>query len=277
MLKPLKTMLVMVVVMATVLREGVFAQSLKPQEIYQRVLPSVLTLKVLNTQGERFTASAFLALREGVAITSWHSIHDARHVYALLADGTRVEVSGLIDRDEFHDLALIRVNVSNRSLALLSDATPDIGSRLFVIGAPKGFGFSIADGLLSQMPIIDEFTQYQISCPLSTGNSGGPVVDERGEVIGVASWSKLDAQNLNFAVPIEYVRALDPSAATVDWRGANPGLANSNRKKNLRRLSEPDDDLESFRDYLKRAAGQTITLQVQDEEEKRIFRFVVPE
>ena len=263
---------------AILLAPGIMAaQALKPQEIYQLVTPSVLTLKVLNNRGERFTASGFLALQPGIAITAWHSIHDAQHVYAIMADGTRVEVEGLVDKDEEHDLALVRVKATDLPLAGLSDATPTIGSPLYVMGAPKGFGFSIVDGLLSQVQIIDGFKQYQISCPLSTGNSGGPVLNELGEVIGVASWSRLDAQNVNFAVPVEYVRDLDVNRSPVDWKEIHQHAAEVRDDAGAGRLSEPDDDLAALRNYLKRAAGHKITVTVQEDGGNKSFSFIVPE
>ena len=255
----------------------IWAQELKPTEIYERLTPSVLTLKVLNTKGERYTGSAFFALQQGVAVTAWHTVHDAQYVHAYQADGTRFEVSGLVDRDEEHDLALIGVAPHSGPLAPLSRRAPTIGSRLYVLGAPKGFGFSIADGLLSQVQIIDGFQQYQISCPLSTGNSGGPVIDDFGEVIGVASWSRLDAQNINFAVPVELVRRMDPTRPPVSWEQAKGHETDQPSPGDSSKLSQAEDDLTALRGYLKRAAGRKITIIIQEEEENKRFSFIVPE
>jgi hypothetical protein len=147
---------------------------------------------------------------------------------------------------------------------------------MYVIGAPKGFGFSIADGLISQVQSVDGFDQYQISCPLSTGNSGGPVVNDRGQVVGVASWSRIDAQNVNFAVPVEHVKGLNPSHEVLDWTAFKRGV---DRPPELTaaKLSGPEDDLSALRAYLKRAAGRKITIIVRDAEKDKEFNFVVPE
>jgi hypothetical protein len=67
------------------------------------------------------------------------------------------------------------------------------------------------------MQLIDGFAQCQISCPISPGNSGGPVLNARGEVLGVVSWSKKDAQNLNFATPSTCLRTLDPLSPVTAW------------------------------------------------------------
>lgn len=253
-----------------------FAQELKPEAIYQRLLPSVLTLKVINGQGEKFTGSAFLALKPGIAVTAWHVVHDAQHVEAILANGTRVEVTGLVDKDEAHDIALIRVNLKEYPLVEVGWKPPSVGARMYVIGAPKGFGFSIADGLMSQVQSVDGFNQYQISCPLSTGNSGGPVVNERAQVIGVASWSRIDAQNVNFAVPIEHLKGLNPSREAVDWNSAKAPVGRQT-ELTAAKLSGPEDDLSALRSYLKAAAGRKITIIVRETEKDREFNFVVPE
>lgn len=259
------------------------SQDLKPEEIYARVLPSVMTLKIVNTKGEHFTGSGFLALREGLAVTSWHVIFDAAEVTALFADGTKAEVLGMVDKDEPHDLALIKIKTAGRPLARLTQSPPRVGARTYVIGAPKGYAFSIADGLLSQIQIVDGFPQYQMSCPLSTGNSGGPMVNERGEVVGVASWSKIDAQNVNFAIPAEHLSHLDPQKPVVRCQDLAVGKLSaavtpeSASCAKTADQTDSDRDLESFRKFLKTAAGQPITVTVQSGKKSEVFNFVVPE
>lgn len=242
-----------------------------------------MTLKVVNTKGDRFTGSGFLALGQGLAVTSWHVVFDAAEVTALFADGTKAEVLGVVDKDEPHDLALIKLKVTGRPQASLAKTPPRVGARAYVIGAPKGFAFSIADGLLSQIQTIDGFPQYQMSCPLSTGNSGGPMVNERGEVVGVASWSKIDAQNVNFAVPTEHLFHLDLQKPVIPCRDlanrVHPVAAASDSESCAKTADQTDSDrgLESFRRYLKSSAGQKITVTVQGEKKPEVFNFVVPE
>jgi hypothetical protein len=194
------------------------AQSLQPEDIYQKLLPSVMTLHIENSRGETYVGTAFLALNTNTAVTAWHVVSDAAKVSAKFSDGRTVEVIGLIDKDEEHDLALIRVDGRGRPFAPLSAATPRVGSRAYVIGAPKGFDFSITDGLISQIQNIHGCAQYQVSCPFSGGDSGGPVVNDRGEVVGVAAWTKMDAQNLNFAIPSTFLGGMNSLRTPAPWR-----------------------------------------------------------
>src|ERR1039457_4043857 len=88
--------------------EGLHA-ALKPEKLYQKVLPSVMTLEVENQRGEKFVGSAVLALADDVAMTAWHVVADARSVWAVFADGQRVKVTGFIDHDGLRDLALLKL------------------------------------------------------------------------------------------------------------------------------------------------------------------------
>ena len=190
------------------------AQVLKPEEIYQKLLPSVLTLQVANSQGERFRRFRFLCPRQRPRRHFYqHVISDATNVSARLANDHYVSVLGLVDKDVKHDLALIRLDAASYPRVDLNTNDPAIGSRTYVIGAPKGFEFSITDGLLSQIQQVDGYDQFQVSCPISGGNSGGPVVNDRGEVVGITSWTKRDAQNLSFATPARFLAGVESSAA----------------------------------------------------------------
>lgn len=256
------------------------AEPLTPEDIYERTISSVVTLKIVNTAGERYTGSAFLALTDGIAVTAWHVIHDAQQVTALFSDGTTVPVTGLVDRAPGFDLALIKLDSKGRTLLRISSRPPRIGARAYVIGAPKGYGFSIADGLLSQVRTIEGVQHYQMSCPLSTGNSGGPVINDAGEVIAIASWSKAEAQNVNFALPISHLQRLNPAAPPVPWVQVrrSTGLTEAPSSSRMRSpKTQNGGDLDEFRQLLKSSAGQPITVVVPVGTDTRRFSFVVPE
>src|ERR1039458_7346831 len=83
--------------------------ALTPEKLYQKVLPSVMTLEVECQSGEKFLGSAVLALADDVAVTAWHVVADARTVWAVYADGQRVQVIGCIQHDALRDLALLKL------------------------------------------------------------------------------------------------------------------------------------------------------------------------
>lgn len=258
------------------------AEQLKPEQIYQKLLPSVMTLEVVNTEGEKFVGSAFLALEDGIAVTAWHVIHDARSVVAKFANDDRHDITGFVDKDEKRDLALFRIDYKGqRPLVSICDVAPMVGARAYVLGAPKGFEFSFTDGLISQIQRVDGFQQYQVSCPISAGNSGGPVVNDLGQVMGVTSWTKMDAQNLNFAIPGTYVRTLNPGKPITPWAALARRRSNRTgatpREPDAAQTGGPSKGLPDLRAMLNGAVGKRVTIVVLQEGEEQKFNFTVPQ
>jgi len=255
----------------------------KPEKIYRAVLPAVMTLEVENFAGERFVGSAVLGLMDDVAITAWHVVSDARSVWAAFADGTRVRVRGCIDSDGERDIAVLKLEkpLPGRK-APFSRNLQAVATRAFVIGAPKGYGFSISDGLVSQIREVDGIAQYQVSCPISPGTSGGPVLNDRGQVIGITSWTKSDAQNVSFAIPSRELECLDPNAPVIPWEtlalSARPPIA---PRAASTKVAAKDDrnqapGFEDFARRLERSTGKRVTVVVHEDGKENKYTFVVP-
>jgi len=259
--------------------------ALTPEKLYQKVLPSVMTLEVISQSGEKFIGSAVLALADDVVLTAWHVVADARSVCAVFADGQRVNVIGCIDYDGGRDLALLKLEerLPHRRAALGREL-PAVAARAYVIGAPKGYDFSITDGLISQIRSVKGFLQYQMSCPISPGNSGSPVFNQRGEVIGIASWTKAGAQNLSFAIPTRDFIRLNVFEQPTTWAqlAASPRPAPrtslmESRLSNDKVLEEKTDggSFAAFKKRLSDSAGKSVTVVFQEEERTNTFTFTV--
>ncbi len=193
------------------------ADDLKPEQLYKKLLPSVMTLTVHKMDGTSATGTGFLSVKEGLAVTAWHVVKNTRSATAKFSDGEEFEVSGLVDKDEKRDVALVRVKEFGRPLLPLATVAPEVGVKAYAVGAPEGLEFSLSDGLISQIQKDGGVTLYQFSCPASPGNSGGPLVDTEGRVIGIVSRQLRDGQNLNFAMPAAYALALDATLPTQPW------------------------------------------------------------
>jgi S1-C subfamily serine protease len=256
-----------------------------PRKIYQKALPSVMTLEVENQVGEKFVGSAVMTMADDVAVTAWHVVCDARAVWATFADGTRVKALGCIDKDGERDLALLKLEKSLRGRrAVLNQELQSVATRAYVIGAPKGYGFTISDGLVSQIRHVDGFPQYQVSCPISPGNSGGPVLDERGRVIGIVSWTKSDAQSVSFAIPSREIVRLNVGSKATAWEqlssSARPPLAprwvESDRPVSTEGRGSVTHGFAEFTKHLEKSAGKQMTVVVQEEGHENKFIFTVP-
>jgi S1-C subfamily serine protease len=259
--------------------------ALTPEKLYQKTLPSVMSLEVENQRGEKFIGSAVLGLADDVALTTWHVVADARTVWAVFADGQRVKVIGCIDHDSGRDVALLKLEkkLPHRQAVLCREMQP-IAARAYVIGAPKGYDFSISDGLISQIRSVDGFSQYQVSCPISPGNSGSPVFNRRGEVIGVAAWTKADAQNVNFAIPAGEFIKLMVSKPPETWSQLN-AVALPSASSALVPARQPVRQAvnegvsvggyEAFTKRLSESAGTPVTVIVQQATETNTYNFTI--
>jgi S1-C subfamily serine protease len=260
--------------------------ALSPEELYQKVLPSVMTLEVESQSGEKFVGSGVLARADDVALTAWHVVADARSVWAVFADGSRVRVIGCLDYDRARDLALLKLEkpLAHRQ-ASLGRTCPPVAAHAYVVGAPKGYGFSISDGLVSQIREVDGCPQYQLSCPISPGNSGSPVFNSRAEVIGIASWTKADAQNVSFAIPSLAYLAVNISRPPKTWEqlavitgslppSSGPGLPPVDRRTCEGKKAR--DAFAAFQQQLNNCAGKSVTVVVLEATQTNTFTFIAP-
>ena len=262
------------------------AAELSPTEVYRRVVASTLSIKVRTLSGDRFVGAAFLVGDSGRAATAWHLVRDAEEIRGTYSDGTSAQIQKIIAHHETHDLALLQVAPTLREPLPLQLETPPIASRLYAIGSPRGYSFSISDGLLSQIQQIDGFPQYQLTCPFSPGNSGGPVVNEEGQVVGLSSWSKLGAQNLNFAIPSPLLASLVSNSSTrLAPTPSVPGAEGSTSVSAdpagfLNQAPSPskaeEDGLVGLREILGAFAGKTVRITVSADDQTRTVQYRVP-
>ena len=149
--------------------------------------------------------SAFLVAPKTL-ITNAHVVKDGTPVLAV--GPVRIPVR-VVTRDLANDLAVLSVDVdlTSKSLALAT-VLPTPGERIFAIGNPEGFEKTISEGLISGVRKLAGRSLLQITSPISHGSSGGPILNSDGEVVGVAVGMITDGQNLNFAVPVTFVREI---------------------------------------------------------------------
>jgi len=145
-----------------------------------------------------------------VIATNLHVIAGATSASAKLVgqEGT-LPVIGIVAMDTARDLALLKIEGAGGLPVALGDSRATaVGDEVYVVGNPRGLEGTFSQGIVSGVRRIGSDTLLQITAPISPGSSGGPVLNNRGEVIGVAVASFEGGQNLNFAVPTAYVGPL---------------------------------------------------------------------
>jgi hypothetical protein len=187
---------------------------LSPADIAARSLPSVVTIRTGDALGTGFVVRA-----DGWIATNLHVIVGASHAKVTLQSAREFDVVDVLAMSPDHDLALIRVDARGLPVLALGDSDAmRPGDPVVAIGNPLGLEDTVSNGLVSARRKGDDGTEVlQISAPIAPGSSGGPIFNDRGEVIGIAVAILEEGQNLNFGVPARYLGPLIHRAAPVPF------------------------------------------------------------
>ncbi len=180
------------------------APPLSPAQIAARATPAVVSLRSPHRLG-----TGFVVRKDGWIATNLHVIAGARELIVVTTDNHEYPVADVLASDEVADLALVRVEASDLRPVVLGDSEQvRPGDSVVAIGHPLGLEDTVSNGLVSAVRADAGLTVLQISAPIAPGSSGGPLFSDKGEVIGVATSFINAGQNLNFGVPVRYLKLL---------------------------------------------------------------------
>lgn len=191
-------------------------------QVFSSASPSVYSVLATARNGAQMLGSA-VVVGQGRLATNHHVIANAERIVVRQGDEEREAV--LESSDPAHDLALLHAPGLAGAAAVLGDSTRlRIGQTVYAIGSPRGLELSLSEGLVSSLRKTPDGAAIQTTAAISPGSSGGGLFDAQGRLLGLTTAQVINGQNLNFAVPVEWLRFVglratatsEASAAAVD-------------------------------------------------------------
>ncbi len=179
------------------------------QRIATSTLNGTVSIYMLDKSNQVQSLGSGAIIGDNLIVTNFHVIDGANSGYIKLNNNdTKFNIKGYTAIDKENDLVLLMVdNVPFTGMKLNTNQV-QIGDKIFVAGNPQGLAGTFSDGIVSAKRKIENKDLIQITAPISPGSSGGPVVNIAGEIIGIAVGAYTNGQNLNFAIPSNYIKRL---------------------------------------------------------------------
>ena len=193
-------------------------------KLVNSIRPAVVTVVVYDAN-HRVTniGSGFFIDKYGHLITNYHVLDGKYAAEIRTSDGQKYPIKLVVADNKEVDLIKVLVDIPRKKIKWLkvSKELPAIAEQIMVVGSPYGLEQTVSEGIVSsirEIPAVGEF--FQMSAPISPGSSGSPVINLKGQVIGVATFQMVRGQNLNFAVAgksIRKLKATGPALAISLW------------------------------------------------------------
>lgn len=185
----------------TVVEKPTDREELEPTEIFKKCNPAMVEITATSLLGSKSLGSGFFIDNNSV-VTNYHVIEGAEKLVVKAYDGEEYEIETILGYNEDIDLAVLKTDLENVSLVLSHDKVAT-GETVYALGSPFGLTGTLSGGMVTTASReIDGVDCIQIDAAISSGNSGGPLINIFGEVVGVNTMYLQGGQNLNFSVNI---------------------------------------------------------------------------
>lgn len=186
------------------------AQAQTAQEIAKKAFRSTVLLVMEDANGQPLSLGSGFFVRDGEIASNLHVVEGAARGYAkIIGQEAKYNIDGITAVDSERDLVVLKISGARSvSLALGNSEDIQVGESVYAVGNPQGLEGTFSQGIVSSIREVGNDKLLQITAPISPGSSGGPVLNGRGEVVGVSVATFRGGQNLNFAIPSNYLKAL---------------------------------------------------------------------
>jgi hypothetical protein len=184
------------------------------EDIFTRVAPSVVRVNVMDDSGRMIAFGSGVVIDRDTVITNCHVIRRGVNINVKLGDAVRTADIQVSDEE----LDLCRLNVSGLGAPAVAIGTVKqlrVGQRVYAIGAPQGLELTISEGIVSSLREVPGGTVIQTTAPISPGSSGGGLFDLSGRLVGIMTFQHRYGQNLNFALPADWIAGMQTRRASA--------------------------------------------------------------
>jgi S1-C subfamily serine protease len=187
-----------------------------PSEIAREQSQAVAIVEAVDDRGIVIgQGSGFVVTPGGAIVSNLHVVRGAAMVRIRLPNGDMYKTADVVDVDDAKDIIVLKIKGFQLPTVRLGDSDrTEVGEPIVAISSPEGLPNTISTGVISGVRRLDTHRVFQITAPISNGSSGGALYDTSGAVIGIVTYVFKGGQNINFAVPINYVRGMIGDQAT---------------------------------------------------------------
>lgn len=195
------------------------------RQVFDRVQPVVYALKTsISAKSSKASyGSAFVVDRNGLLATNYHvvsqAVQEPQKYQIYLMVGPEILAAEVVGVDVRQDVAVVRVDRKFPQALSFATEPPRQGDRVYSIGIPEDLGMAITEGVFNGLVKYGPYESLHLSAPINSGMSGGPTVDSQGRIVGLNVSYLIDSNNISFAVPAKFLRAI--LAKPADFGGAD--------------------------------------------------------
>ena len=186
-----------------------------PQDIAKLAFGSTVLVSVMDSNGTPFSLGSGFFVAPDLVATNYHVLAGGSHgVVKLVGNDQTYSFNAVAAYSSEKDVAVLRVSADGAIPLSFSSEPLQVGEAVYAVGNPQGLEGTFSAGIVSGLRTEGAIELIQITAPISRGSSGGPVLDSKGRVVGIATSTLTEGQNLNFAVPVGVVTNLINSSGS---------------------------------------------------------------
>lgn len=187
------------------------------------------TAMVIAKRSKGYSQGSAVVIGRGRLITNCHVTQDSEEIQIRIAGEIHDARVGTADKE--FDLCILEVSgLEAPAVAIGGVAELRTGQKVLALGSPQGLELTVSEGIISSLRKIDEGTIIQTSAPVSPGSSGGGLFNTKGELVGIVTASKRYGQNLNFAVPADWIGEMRDRARSDGQTNSSASIPNDERR-----------------------------------------------